>query len=78
MKEVRARREVILAGGTFGSPQLLQLSGIGPGEELKKLDIPVENDVPGVGRIYRTILTTFNRGACRTILKQLAFRSEAR
>jgi choline dehydrogenase-like flavoprotein len=50
LKEARARREVILAGGTFGSPQLLQLSGIGPGEELKKLDIPVENDVPGVGK----------------------------
>ena len=50
LKEARARREVILAGGTFGSPQLLQLSGIGPGEELKKLDIPVENDVPGGGK----------------------------
>ncbi len=50
LKEVRARREVILAGGTFGSPQLLQLSGIGPGEELKKLGIPVENEVPGVGK----------------------------
>ena len=49
LKEVRARREVILAGGTFGSPQLLQLSGIGPGEELKRLGIPVVNDLPGVG-----------------------------
>ena len=47
---MRARREVILAGGTFGSPQLLQLSGIGPGEELKKLGIPVVNELPGVGK----------------------------
>jgi choline dehydrogenase len=49
LKEVRARREVILAGGAFGSPQLLQLSGIGPGKELKKLGIPVVYDLPGVG-----------------------------
>jgi choline dehydrogenase-like flavoprotein len=50
LKEVRARREVILASGAFGSPQLLQLSGIGAGEELKKLGIPVVNELPGVGR----------------------------
>jgi choline dehydrogenase len=50
LKEVRARREVILASGVFGSPQLLQLSGIGPGEELKKFDIPVVNELPGVGK----------------------------
>ena len=50
LKEVRARREVILAGGAFGSPQLLQLSGIGAGEELKKLGIPVVNELPGVGK----------------------------
>ena len=50
LKEARARREVILAGGAFGSPQLLQLSGIGPGEELKKLGIPVVNELPGVGK----------------------------
>jgi choline dehydrogenase len=50
LKEVRARREVILAGGTFGSPQLLQLSGIGRGEELKRFGIPVVNDLPGVGK----------------------------
>ena len=40
----------ILAGGTFDSPQLLQLSGIGPGEELKKFGIPVANELPGVGK----------------------------
>ena len=50
LKEVRARREVILAGGAFGSPQLLQLSGIGAGEELNKLGIPVVNALPGVGK----------------------------
>jgi choline dehydrogenase len=49
LKEVWARREVILTGGTFGSPQLLQLSGIGPGGELNRLGIPVANELRGVG-----------------------------
>ncbi|MBP6900310.1 MAG: GMC family oxidoreductase N-terminal domain-containing protein [Burkholderiaceae bacterium] len=46
---VRARREVLLAGGAYGSPQLLMLSGIGPGEPLQRLGIPVLRDLPGVG-----------------------------
>ncbi len=50
LKEVRARREVILASGAFGSPQLLQLSGIGAGEDLKKVGIHVVNELPGVGK----------------------------
>jgi choline dehydrogenase len=50
LKEVRARREVIVAGGAFGSPQLLQLSGIGGAEYLQKLGIPVVHDLPGVGK----------------------------
>jgi len=44
-----ASREVIVAGGTYNSPQLLKLSGVGPAEELKKFDIPVIVDLPGVG-----------------------------
>src|SRR5262249_13047447 len=44
-----ARHEVILAGGVFNTPQLLQLSGIGPGRLLRDFDIPVVADVPGVG-----------------------------
>ena len=42
--------EIILSGGTIGSPQILQVSGIGPGELLNGLGIPVKKDVPGVGR----------------------------
>jgi len=45
-----ATREVILCGGTFNTPQLLMLSGIGPAEELAKHDIPVRVDLPGVGK----------------------------
>jgi choline dehydrogenase len=46
---VRAAREVILAGGAFNSPQLLMLSGVGPGAELNRHGIPILVDLPGVG-----------------------------
>ncbi|MGA7983768.1 MAG: GMC family oxidoreductase N-terminal domain-containing protein [Burkholderiales bacterium] len=46
---VRAAREVILAGGTFNSPQLLQLSGVGPRALLEGLGIAPLVDSPGVG-----------------------------
>ncbi|MBT6275019.1 MAG: choline dehydrogenase [Chromatiales bacterium] len=52
-KEVRARREVIVSGGTFNSPQLLQLSGIGPAPLLNELGIPVLHELPGVGENLR-------------------------
>lgn len=48
-KEVRARREVILSGGSYNSPQLLQLSGIGPAELLQSRGIEVKHALPGVG-----------------------------
>jgi len=41
--------EVILCAGSIGSPQLLQVSGIGPGELLQSLDIPVRHALKGVG-----------------------------
>jgi len=44
-----AAREVILAGGVINSPQLLQLSGIGPGGLLREKGIAVVRDLPGVG-----------------------------
>jgi choline dehydrogenase len=47
--ELRARREVILAGGALNSPQLLQLSGVGPGPLLQAHDIPVVAESAGVG-----------------------------
>src|SRR5665213_2182748 len=47
--EVRANKEVILAGGTYNSPQLLQLSGVGSPELLGSLGIEVRHALPGVG-----------------------------
>jgi choline dehydrogenase-like flavoprotein len=48
-EEVRARKEVILAGGAYNSPQLLQLSGIGPTALLTSLGIEVRHNLAGVG-----------------------------
>jgi choline dehydrogenase len=66
----RAAAEIILSAGTIGSPQLLQLSGVGPGESLRGLQIPVVNDLPGVGEnlqdhlqiraVYRSTRPTLN------------------
>jgi choline dehydrogenase len=47
--EVRASKEVILSGGAYNSPQLLQLSGVGPAELLQSLGIPVHHALAGVG-----------------------------
>jgi choline dehydrogenase len=49
-KLARARREVLIAAGTIGSPKILMLSGIGPRAELEGRGIACVNDLPGVGR----------------------------
>jgi choline dehydrogenase-like flavoprotein len=48
--QAQASREVILCGGTFNTPQLLMLSGIGPREVLEPLGITVRIELPGVGK----------------------------
>jgi choline dehydrogenase len=66
----RARREVILSAGAINSPQLLQLSGVGPGAALQSLGITVVADSPAVGQhlqdhlcidyVYRSRTPTLN------------------
>lgn len=50
LRTVMVRREVILAGGVFNSPQLLMLSGVGPRAHLEAHGIEVRVDLPGVGK----------------------------
>jgi len=50
LHELRAEREVILCGGAYNSPHLLMLSGIGAAGVLTMLQIPVVQDLPGVGQ----------------------------
>jgi choline dehydrogenase len=52
-KEVRATREVILSGGAVNTPQLLQVSGVGPTPLLQSLGIPVHHALAGVGENLR-------------------------
>lgn len=56
--EVKARKEIILSGGAFGSPQLLMLSGVGPALHLQDLGIPVVHELPGVGQNLQDHVTT--------------------
>ena len=49
-KQVYARQEVILCGGSFNSPQLLQLSGVGRPEDIRPHGIEMVHELPGVGQ----------------------------
>jgi choline dehydrogenase len=49
LRQIRAKREVILSGGAVNSPHMLQISGIGPAEHLRALGIEVLQDMPSVG-----------------------------
>ncbi|MDB5400058.1 MAG: choline dehydrogenase [Rhodopila sp.] len=49
LHQAKAKNEVLLCGGSINSPQILQLSGIGPGALLQSLGIEVRHDLPGVG-----------------------------
>ncbi|KAF9693745.1 hypothetical protein EKO04_008264 [Ascochyta lentis] len=74
------KKEVIVAGGTFNTPQLLKLSGIGPAEELRSLGIPVVVDLPGVGenlqdRYENSVVVNLNKPF--TVWQNCTFGSDA-
>ena len=52
-KTVGANREIILCGGAFNSPQLLQLSGVGRPDDLRKHGIEIVHELNGVGQNLR-------------------------
>ncbi|XP_033754326.1 choline dehydrogenase, mitochondrial-like isoform X2 [Pecten maximus] len=64
-KIVRAEKDVILSGGSINSPQLLMLSGVGNADELKALDIPVVQHLPGVGENLQDHLEVYVQEACK-------------
>ena len=64
VRTVRAG-EVVLAGGAINTPQLLQLSGVGNGSELRALGIDVVADLPGVGENLQDHLETYIQHACK-------------
>ncbi len=73
-KTVRARREVVLAGGAINSPQLLMLSGVGPADALRSCGLEVRHDLPGVGAHLEDHLELYLQQACLqpvTLLKAM-------
>ena len=63
--EARVRREVIVCAGSINSPQLLKLSGVGPGRELAALGIAVVHDLAGVGENLQDHLEFYFQVASR-------------
>jgi len=57
--QVEAAREVLLCAGAYNSPQVLMLSGIGDGEELKQHNISIQKHLPGVGKNLQDHLVYF-------------------
>jgi len=72
---VAVSREIVLSAGAIGSPQILQLSGVGPGALLRKHGIEVLHDAPGVGenlQDHLQIRTAFRITGARTLNERQA------
>ncbi|HET7884444.1 MAG TPA: GMC family oxidoreductase N-terminal domain-containing protein [Acetobacteraceae bacterium] len=69
LETARARGEVIVSGGAYGSPQLLLLSGVGPAEHLQDMRITVQHDLPGVGSNLHDHFNTSAPGASRALCR---------
>jgi choline dehydrogenase len=65
VKVARAATEVILSSGSIGSPTLLQLSGVGPKEVLKKAGVDLVHDLPGVGENLQDHLEVYFQFKCK-------------
>lgn len=65
LQTAQASAEVILSAGSIGSPQLLQLSGIGPAKVLQKAGITVRRDSPGVGENLQDHLEVYFQYKCK-------------
>ena len=59
LKTARALGEIVVSGGVYGSPQLLQLSGLGPADLLGEFGIPVVRDMAGVGKNLHDHFNTY-------------------
>src|SRR5262249_32423680 len=64
VKQARAAREVIVAGGAINSPQILMLSGIGPADHLRQHGIAVVQALPGVGQNLQDHIETYVQHRC--------------
>ena len=64
--QVNASKEVILSAGSVGSPQLLQLSGVGPKDVLEKAGVPVVHELPGVGENLQDHLEVYFQYKCKS------------
>ncbi|KAI7722438.1 GMC oxidoreductase [Hortaea werneckii] len=79
ISNVRACREIILAAGAPYSPQILQLSGIGPKDLLEGLGIDTIVDLPGVGRNFQDQPTMFTQYTCQAFIhSSIAIRNKPR
>ncbi|PID48668.1 MAG: choline dehydrogenase [Proteobacteria bacterium] len=65
IKQAFVEREVILSAGSIGSPQLLQLSGIGSAEHLHRVGLDVVHDLPGVGENLQDHLEVYFQVRCK-------------
>lgn len=58
-----------MAAGTVHTPQILQLSGVGPNNILTKLQIPIVLDLPGVGQNFQDQPTLYASYKCKSLLR---------
>ena len=66
IEKIYANKEVILSGGSINSPQLLMVSGVGPGDELKEKGIEIVHNLKGVGKNLQDHLETYIQQECKT------------